>query len=85
MLLDCAGPVRAAAAPIRGAVEQAYSIAVEGMAWRDVFSDVETATGMHNGQLAPVFKHAVKAAWEECRAAEGGCRKHPIASDCSFL
>jgi hypothetical protein len=78
MLPDCAGPVRAAAADIRGAVEQAFSVAVEGVTWKGVYVHVENTTGMHNGQLAQVFRHAVKAAWEECRdfgsasEAEGG-------------
>jgi hypothetical protein len=70
MVPDCAGPVRAA--DIRGAVEQAFSVAVEGVAWKDVYVHVEDATGLHNGQLAQVFRHAVKAAWEECKEAAGG-------------
>jgi hypothetical protein len=53
-------------------VEQAFRVAVEGVAWKDVYVHVESATGMHNGQLAQVFRHAVKAAWKECREAEGG-------------
>ena len=72
VLPDCAGPVHAAAADIRGAVEQAFSEAVEGVAWQDVYAQVEDATGMHNGKLAQVFRHAVRAAWKECREAEGG-------------
>lgn len=73
VLLGCAGRVRAAAADIRGAVEHIVNTADPGVTtYRDLYNHVESVTGMHNGQFAPVFKDAVKAALVACEEAAGG-------------